>query len=61
MTDSDIDNLYKAQLGTSHAAGLRAVYDAGFQAGANQSVTALTTDASLTQTAPAAEVPVQTV
>jgi hypothetical protein len=61
MTDTDIDNVYKAQLGTSHYAALRAVFDAGFQAGAAQAVTAATQDASLTQTAPAAEVPIATV
>jgi hypothetical protein len=61
MTDTDIENLYKSQLGESHFAGLRAVFDAGFQLGAAQPVTPLTTDASLTQAAPAVEVPITTV
>lgn len=29
MTDAELESLYKAALGTSHAAGLRAVYEAG--------------------------------
>lgn len=33
MTDSDLDNLYKANLSESHAAGLRGVFDAGVAVG----------------------------
>ncbi len=29
MTDSDLENLYKANVATSHFAGLRGVFDAG--------------------------------
>jgi len=30
MTDSDLDNLYKANIGVSHYAALRAVWDSGY-------------------------------
>ena len=36
MTDTDLDNLYKQNLPTSHAAGLRGVFDAGAQSAAGQ-------------------------
>ena len=61
MTDNDLETLYKNAVAISHFAGLREVYDAGFQAGANQSVTPLTPDASLTQTPPSTDVTISTV
>lgn len=45
MTDLDVENLYKSALPESHAAGLRAVFDAGYGVG---SATVVTTDVSLT-------------
>lgn len=53
MTDTDIENIYKSQLGVSHYAGLRAVYDAGFFDGTNGNTDPGSGDPSLTATAPA--------
>ena len=33
MTDSDLENLYKTNVATSHFAGLRGVFDAGVSYG----------------------------
>ena len=30
MTDNDLDNLYKANIGVSHEAALRAIWDDGY-------------------------------
>jgi hypothetical protein len=51
MTDSDIENVYKSNLGVSHYAGLRAVYDAGY-ADALGSLTPPSTDVSQAASAP---------
>ena len=49
MTDQDLINLYQKNLGESHYAGLRGIWDDGFNVGAGVSVqTAQTTDPSLT-------------
>ena len=38
MTDSDLENLYKANVSESHCAGLRGVFDAGYNLGAGNSL-----------------------
>jgi len=49
MNDTDLDNLYKQNVGESHYAGLRGVFDAGYALGAGSSVAiAQNTDPSLT-------------
>jgi hypothetical protein len=53
MTDTDIENVYKSALPTSHYAGLRAVYDAGYFNGVNGNVSPGTGDPSLTAVPPA--------
>lgn len=60
MNDNDIQTVYQSALPVSHAAGLRAVYDAGWQQALNQSVTASTVDASLSQTVPTTDVTITT-
>ena len=51
MNDNDLDNLYKINVGESHCAGLRGVFDAGYALGAGASVVvAQGTDPSLTVT-----------
>lgn len=55
MTDNDIENIYKSQINNSHAAGLRAVYDAGYFDGTNSNVDPGTGDPSLTAVAPATD------
>lgn len=37
MTDQDLEVLYKQNINESHAAGLRGVFDAGYNYGANVS------------------------
>ena len=57
MTDNELENLYKANINTSHFAGLRGVWDDGFAAGANLSASvAASSDpsASATDTSAAA-------
>lgn len=46
MTDNDLEVLYKSSVALSHYAGLRAVWDAGYDTGANITVTSNTPDAS---------------
>ena len=60
MTDTDIENVYKQNVSTSHFAGLRGVFDAGFALGAGSGVP--TTDQSQTASATtaAADTPVVT-
>jgi hypothetical protein len=60
MTDSDLEAIYKSSLPVSHFAGLRAVYDAGYDnaAGINPVVSA--GDASATQDPPSANVSIST-
>lgn len=55
MDNKDIQALYQANADTSHVAGLRGVYDAGFFAGAGRVVQGASKDddASITQTKPA--------
>ena len=49
MTDNDLDNIYKQNVGESHFAGLRGVFDAGYNFGAGVSVAvAQQVDPSLT-------------
>lgn len=55
MTDQDLDNIYKSGLPTSYAAGLRAVYDAGYFDANNSNVDPGTGDPSLTATTPATD------
>jgi hypothetical protein len=57
MTDTDIENIYKANLGVSHYAGLRGVFDAGYAIGASITINPpgvgpITPDFSLTIAAP---------
>jgi hypothetical protein len=52
MTDTDIENVYKSALPTSHYAGLRAVYDAGYFDGTNANVDPGSGDPSLTAPPP---------
>jgi len=52
MTDNDLDNLYKQNVGESHCAGLRGVFDAGYAVGAGSTVAiAQNTDPSTNVTA----------
>lgn len=37
MTDDDLERIYKANISTSHFAGLRGVFDAGYALGAGYS------------------------
>lgn len=60
MTDNDLETIYKSSLMVSHFAGLRAVYDAGYDAAAGVNPVTSEGDASATQTAPAADVVVNT-
>jgi len=39
MGNECLDNIYKSSLGLSHAAGLRAVFNAGYYAGAGKTIT----------------------
>lgn len=55
MTDDDMDGIYKQNIGTSHAAALRGVFDAGYQIGLSQQGGAQTPDASMTTSAALAE------
>lgn len=59
MTDTDIENIYKSAVNVSHFAGLRAVYDAGYDQGASINPVQIAGDASATQAAPVADVPIQ--
>ena len=52
MTDNDLENIYKAAVGVSHYAGLRAVYDAGYYQGAGSNLATNAGDPSLSQVAP---------
>jgi len=61
MTDMDMENLYKSQINLSHAAGLRAVYDAGYFDGTNGNVDPGTGDPSLTAVAPSTDETITTV
>lgn len=62
MTDSDIENVYKSNINVSHYAALRAVFDAGFDAGAGLSAQATAAgDPSLTQAPPVVDPTVTTV
>jgi len=62
MTDQDLQNLYRQNLGVSESAALRGVFDAGYQFGISQSVTASTPDESIvvSASAVASDVPVVT-
>lgn len=55
MTDSEIDNIYKANLPISHFAALRGVYDAGYFDANNANVDPGTGDPSMTASAPTAD------
>jgi hypothetical protein len=46
MTDQDLDNLYKQNISTSHAAALRGIFDSGYAIGSGGG--APTVDVSLT-------------
>lgn len=60
MTDNDLDTIYKSALSTSHPAGLRAVYDAGYDAAAGVNPVFSQGDASASQPAPLADVTINT-
>ena len=56
MLESDIEIVYKSNLPTSHFAGLRAVYDAGYYDGLNGTTNlSNVSDASGSAPAPTAE------
>ena len=38
MTDNDLETMYKVNVGESHYAGLRGVFDAGYALGAGSTV-----------------------
>lgn len=61
MQDADMDLVYKADLPISHIAGLRSVFDAGYNEALNISVTTTTVDQSLVAQEPTVEVVVTTV
>lgn len=46
MTDQDLETLYKQNINESHAAGLRGIFDAGYQLGLGVQPTAATPDES---------------
>ena len=60
MTNDDLEAIYKSSLAVSHFAGLRAVYDAGYDTGASINPVVSGGDASLIQPPPAADVSVNT-
>jgi hypothetical protein len=60
MTDNDIEVIYKSSLSVSHAAGLRAVYDAGWDAASSVNPAVSMGDASSMQPPPAADVAINT-
>lgn len=60
MTDSDLDAVYKSGLPTSHFAGLRAVYDAGYDAAAGLNPVVSDADESTTEPPPSADVSIST-
>jgi len=47
MLDQDLDNLYKENIGTSHYAALRAVWDSGYNYALSQTPAIPTQDPSL--------------
>ena len=56
MNNQQIEAVYQSASGLSHAAGLRAVYNAGWCAKAGETPSAGTVDASDSQAAPTAYV-----
>jgi hypothetical protein len=60
VTDQDIQNVYKSNLGTSEPAALRAVFDAGWYEALGQANSVGLVDASLAAPAPAAVISVVT-
>jgi hypothetical protein len=60
VTNEDLEAIYKSSLPVSHFAGLRAVYDAGYDAAASIDPGTSSGDASMTQPAPSADVTVNT-
>lgn len=60
MTDNDLETIYKSSLPESHFAGLRAVYDAGYDQAASIDPTVSAGDASATAPPPTADVSVKT-
>lgn len=58
MTNSDINALYTGNLDISHLAALRAVYNAGYFAGAGITPTPQTPDQSRTAAVPTAKLKV---
>lgn len=62
MNDADIEAIYKANINESHFAGLRGVFDAGYQLGVAQAAQPATPDPSTanTEAAVLADTPVIT-
>ena len=60
LNDSDLEKLYKAHQAESHDAGLRAVYAAGFAAGARPQAAQLEPAAQATELAPEEQAIVET-
>lgn len=56
MTNADMEKIYQSASGLSHAAGLRAVFNAGWCAKAGETPSGTTVDASDLQAAPSAYV-----
>jgi len=60
MTNEQLETIYKSSLAVSHFAGLRAVYDAGYDASANIDPGVSDGDPSVTQPPPDADVSINT-
>jgi hypothetical protein len=58
MTNADIDSLYRENIDISHLAALRAVFNAGYYAGAGITPTAQTPEQSRISAKPAVRVKV---
>lgn len=58
MTNTDINALYQGNIDISHLAALRAVYNAGYFAGAGITPTPMTADQSRTASVPTAKLKV---
>lgn len=61
MTDNDLDTLYKSNIGVSHQAALRAVWDSGFNYASSINPSQQGTDPSQTASAATATVDEPTV
>ena len=60
MSDNDLENIYKSAISESHYAGLRAVFDAGWEGALGVVASASTPDLSLSAAAPSGYVSIAT-